>query len=606
MKLKLLMLTFFMSLYSFAQIPTGYYSTATGTGYTLKTQLYNKIKGHTDRGYAGLWTTYATSDRDNQYENDNTVFDYYSENPTGTDPVIFVYSTNQCGTYTTEGYCYNREHIVPQSVFNSAAPMYADAHFIPPVDGYVNGMRSDNPHGKVASATWTSLNGSKRGTSAVSGYTGTVFEPLDDFKGDIARMYFYFATRYENTVSSYSYAMFNGTSNQVFTTAFRDMLVQWHNQDPVSAREIARNNAIYARQGNRNPYIDHPEYVGMIWGGTTPTPDTTAPTTPTNLVASSITTSSLNLTWTASTDNVGVTGYDVYMNGALKTSVTTTSTSITGLTAATAYSFYVKAKDAAGNSTNSSTINATTNSASLVTDLYFSEYLEGSSNNKALEIANNTGSSVSLSSYVVKKQTNGAGSWSTGITLSGTLANGAKYVMVHSSISSACYAVASANYSSAGSELTFNGNDAVGLFKNGVLIDIIGTFSGGTANFSADETLRRKSTVAVPKTTFNKTTDWDVLTVDSCTGIGNRLNITNNEEIDFSISPNPSNGNFSLNLNISKVEYAIEIFSAMGKKVYENKNSTETNYNLSHLQSGIYLVKVSHENQSITKRIILN
>jgi len=607
MKLKLLMLTFFMSLFSFAQIPTGYYSTATGTGYTLKTQLYNKIKGHTDRGYAGLWTTYSTSDRDKQYENDNSIIDVYSENPTGTDPYVYTYNTSQCGTYSIEGNCYNREHMIPQSVFNSAAPMVSDAHFIPPTDGKVNGMRNNYPHGNVATASWTSLNGSKLGTSAVSGYTGTVFEPINEFKGDIARMYFYFATRYENTVAGYSFEMFNGTSNQVFTTAFRDLLIQWHNQDPVSAREIARNNAIYLRQNNRNPYIDRPEFVGMIWGGTTPTPDTTAPTAPTNLVASSITTTSLNLTWTASTDNIGVTGYDVYMNGTLKTSVTTASASITGLTAGTAYSFYVKAKDLAGNSSaNSSTINATTTSISLVTDLYFSEYIEGSSNNKVLEIANATGTSKSLTGYVIKKQTNGAGAWSTGLTLTGTLANGAKFVIVNSSISSTCYATASANISTAATEMAFNGNDAVGLFKNGVLIDIIGTFNGGTANFSADETIRRNTTVTVPKTTFNKATDWTVYALDTCNGIGNRLNTTNNDLINFIVSPNPSNGIFSLNLNNSKTTYSIEIFSAMGKKVFEKENSNETNYNLSYLQSGIYLVKITSENESVIKRIILN
>lgn len=607
MRLKLLLAAFVMSYFSYAQIPAGYYNTATGTGYTLKTQLYNKIKGHTNKGYAGLWTTYATSDRDNQYDNDNTIFDYYSENPNGPDPVIFAYSTNQCGTYTTEGNCYNREHIIPQSVFNSSSPMVADAHFIPPVDGYVNGMRSDNPHGKVASATWTSLNGSKRGTSAVTGYTGTVFEPLDAFKGDIARMYFYFATRYENTVASYTtYPMFNGTSNQVFTDGFLAMLIQWHNQDPVSAREIARNNAIYARQLNRNPFIDHPEYVGMIWGGTAPTPDTQAPTTPTNLVASNITTSSLQLNWTASTDNVGVSGYDVYMNGALKTSVTSATASITGLTAATSYAFYVKAKDAAGNaSTNSTTSNATTTSASLITDLYFSEYIEGSSNNKIIEITNGTGSAVALSNYVVKKQTNGAGAWSTGITLSGTLANGAKYVMVNSSTNSACYPVASANYSSAGSELTFNGNDAVGLFKNGVLIDIIGTFNGGTANFSADETLRRNTTVVVPKATFNKSTDWIVYALDTCNGIGNKVAEDGRISFDYKLYPNPSNGTFTIQLNDNSMVYDVEVFSAVGQKVFEKTGTTET-LEINHLQSGIYLIKVSTSGESLTKKIIIN
>lgn len=612
MKSKLTLLAFVLPLLAMAQIPSGYYSTATGTGYTLKTQLYNKIKGHSDKGYTGLWTTYSTSDRDNQYENDNSIMDVYSENPSGTDPYTYSYSTNQCGNYSTEGNCYNREHMIPQSVFNSAAPMVSDAHHIPPTDGKVNGMRSNYPHGDVSTATWTSLNGSKLGSSAVSGYSGTVFEPIDEFKGDIARMYFYFATRYENTIASYPYDMFNGTSNQVFTTSFLNMLISWHNQDPVSAREIARNNAIYTRQNNRNPYIDHPEYVGMIWGGTAPTPDTTAPSTPLNLLASNSTTSSLQLNWSASTDNIGVTGYDVYMNGSLKVSVTSTSTTITGLTSGTTYSFYVKAKDAAGNySSNSSTINATTTATTLVTDLYFSEYLEGSSNNKALEIANNTGSSISLSSYVVKKQTNGAGTWSTGISLTGTLTNGSKFVLVNSSIASTCYSKTSANISTTATELTFNGNDAVGLFKNGTLIDIIGIFNGGTADFAANETLRRNTNVAVPKATFNKSSDWTSYASDTCGGIGNKQTNSNKDtnsiisEFDFKLYPNPSNGIFSIEMeNVKK--YSIEIYSTLGKVVYSKNDNSESTLNINHLQTGIYLIKITTDSNTKTKRIIIN
>jgi len=139
----------------FAQIPTGYYDSATGTGYILKTQLYNIIKGQTDLGYSGLWTTYQTSDRDYFYENDGTILDMYSENPSGTDYYTFTYSTDQCGTYSAEGDCYNREHIIPQSIFNEGSPMVADAHFITPTDGKVNGMRSNYPHGMVGTASYT-------------------------------------------------------------------------------------------------------------------------------------------------------------------------------------------------------------------------------------------------------------------------------------------------------------------------------------------------------------------------------------------------------------------------------------------------------------------
>ncbi|RZJ51376.1 MAG: T9SS type A sorting domain-containing protein [Chryseobacterium sp.] len=599
----------------FAQIPSGYYNNATGTGYTLKTQLYNIIKGHTDNGYAGLYTTYQTSDVDNFYENDGSVLDMYSENPSGTDPYNYsTGSTQRCGNYSAEGDCYNREHIIPQSVFDEKSPMVSDAHFITPTDGKVNGMRSNYPHGTVSSATYTSQNGSKLGSSGVSGYSGTVFEPINAFKGDIARMYFYFATRYENTVAGYSYAMFNGTSNQVFTTAFLNLLLTWNAQDPVSAREIARNNAVYGRQGNRNPYIDHPEYVNQIWGGTSGSGDTTAPSTPTSLASTAKTATSISLSWTASTDNVGVTGYDVYANSVLKTTVSGTTATITGLTASTSYSIYIKAKDAAGNaSASSSTITITTNSSGgtgTATELLFSEYIEGSGNNKALEIANNTGNSISMSAYTIKKQTNGAGAWSTGLALTGTLSAGGKYVIVNSSISSSCFLTSVANISTTATELTFNGNDAVGLFKNGVLIDIIGTFSGGTANFAADVTLRRKSTVTAPTTTFNLSSQWDSYATDTCNNLASKPTKETKEEIvetpdDILIYPNPSDGNFTVSYGDS-ISYSIEIISFAGQTVFEKQNTSDNAVSVSHLSKGIYIVKVTTAEKTVIKKIIIN
>lgn len=593
-----------------AQIPSNYYTTATGTGFTLKTQLYNIIKGHTDKGYAGLYTTYQTSDRDYYFENDGTILDMYSEKPTGTDPYSYSAGTTQrCGTYSVEGDCYNREHIIPQSTFNSAAPMVSDAHFITPTDGKVNGQRSNYPHGPVTSATWTSLNGSKLGASTTSGYSGPIFEPINEFKGDIARMYFYFATRYENTVAGYSYAMFNGTSNQVFTTAFLNLLITWHNQDPVSSREIARNNAIYTSQNNRNPYIDHPEYVQTIWN---PTADAQAPTAPANLVSSAKTTTTISLSWTGSTDNTAVTGYNVYMDNVLKTTVTGLTTTITGLTAATAYSFTVKAKDAAGNiSATSNTLNVTTAATgSTATDLLFSEYIEGSSNNKALEISNATGAAINLSIYSIKKQTNGAGAWSTGLSLTGTLNNGSKFTIINSFMASSCYPISSANLSTAATEMAFNGNDAVGLFKNGVLIDIIGTFNGGTANFAADQTLRRKATVTSPTTTFNKTTQWDSYTSDTCNNLGSRIVAKESKtetvlDIDaIVIYPNPSHGTFSVN-NSNKM-YSIEIYSIIGQKIYSEENSTKSEITLPNIAKGTYLVRVSIDSDSIIKKLIIN
>jgi endonuclease I len=109
------------------------------------------------------------------------------------------------------------------------------------------------------------------GTSA-QGYTSTVFEPIDEFKGDLARAYFYMATRYENIItgwennSTYSDAVLNGSSDQVFESWMLALLKKWHNQDPVSQKELDRNIAAEAHQGNRNPFVDHPEFVTEIWG----------------------------------------------------------------------------------------------------------------------------------------------------------------------------------------------------------------------------------------------------------------------------------------------------------------------------------------------------
>lgn len=254
--------------------PTGYYVTTQGlTGYALKTELYNIIKGHNSQGYSAIWSFYDSASRDKYFENDNSILDRYSEKPAGQDSFNYVAVTNQCGTYRSEGDCYNREHSFPKSWFGGKIePMNSDVHHIFATDGYVNSKRSNFPFGDVGSATYTSSNGSKLGTASSSlNYSGTVFEPIDEFKGDFARAYFYMATRYENVIGSwqnnttYSNAVLNGTSNQVFENWAVTMLVNWHNSDPVSQLELDRNQAAFEHQGNRNPFVDHPEFVEMIW-----------------------------------------------------------------------------------------------------------------------------------------------------------------------------------------------------------------------------------------------------------------------------------------------------------------------------------------------------
>lgn len=273
------------------QIPSGYYSAATGTGYTLKSQLHDIIDDHTSVSYSSLWGYYDDTDLDS----DGYIFDMYSENPSGTDPYNYTYSSDQCGNYSGEGSCYNREHSFPKSWFSDASPMYTDIHHVVPTDGYVNGRRSNYPYGEVASATWTSQNGSKVGSSAISGYSGTVFEPIDEYKGDFARIYFYMATRYEDVITGWSSDMLDGSSDQVYEDWALDMLMDWHDNDPVSQKEIDRNDEIYDLvQGNRNPFVDHPEYVNAIWGDCSGTPTIQV----TNFTTSAISDTSIDLSLT--------------------------------------------------------------------------------------------------------------------------------------------------------------------------------------------------------------------------------------------------------------------------------------------------------------------
>ncbi|GEN77810.1 endonuclease [Chryseobacterium hagamense] len=356
----LLVLAFFNA---WAQAPATYYNAAAGlTGANLKTALSQIITtGHIPKTYNNLYNGYVSTDSDNFYENDGSVLDIYSENPAGTDPYVYQHtSSSQCGNYSSEGDCYNREHIVPQSLFGSAMPMYSDINFIRPTDGKVNGYRSNFPFGKVGITSYISQNGSKLGTSVSTGYSGTVFEPIDAFKGDVARMIFYFVTRYESQLSGFSSGnMLGNSAYPGLQTWELNQLLAWHLADPVSPMEISRNNASYIYQGNRNPFIDHPEYAAQIWG--TPVVDTQAPTAPANLITSNPSSNSISLSWTASTDNIGVTGYDIYKDGTFYVTVTGTTATVSGLNPSTTYNFYVVAKDAAGNaSTASNTAPGTT------------------------------------------------------------------------------------------------------------------------------------------------------------------------------------------------------------------------------------------------------
>ena len=254
--------------------PAGYYNAAAGLTCAAMRNALSAIiaNGYVDKLYGGLWNTYATSDI----------------KPGTTNQLWCIYTTlngvSQCSTPmtipafqdggtggTVECQKYNREHTIPQSWFSQNAPMVSDAFHVLPTDKKVNNVHGNQPYGMVGSPTYTSINGTKYGLTSDPGVaTGNeVMEPSDEFKGDIARIYMYMATRYGAAIGSAntqeSNLVLDDTNWPAFQVPYLKMLLRWHAQDPVSQKEIDRNNVLFGVQKNRNPYVDHPEFAAMVW-----------------------------------------------------------------------------------------------------------------------------------------------------------------------------------------------------------------------------------------------------------------------------------------------------------------------------------------------------
>ncbi|UMQ43677.1 endonuclease [Chryseobacterium sp. Y16C] len=596
---KSLLLLAFASVLANAQAPTGYYNSANGlTGANLKTALSTIItNGHQDKGYNGLWTGYKTTDIDKNYENDGSILDIYSEKPTTTDPYKYTPVTNQCGTYSVEGNCYNREHIVPQSLFNEASPMVSDIHFIRATDGKVNGMRSNYPFGKVGTATFTSKNGSKLGSSASSGYSGTVFEPIDEFKGDVARMIFYFVTRYQNKLSSFTSGNILGSSAYPGLQTWElNVLLAWHNQDPVSQAEINRNNASYTYQGNRNPFIDNPSYVNLIWGSQQPATDTQAPTAATGLAVSGTTSSSISLTWNSSTDNVGVASYNIYMNGSLKTTVSSTLATISGLSSSTTYSFYVVAKDAAGNSSSNSSAVSGTTSGTIT---------------QPTNCVNETFDSIptsSSSSYLTRTWTNNGISWTaTDARTDQTISNLAITVRDGSLKSStSANGIGSLTVTT---QLKFTGtNGTFNVQVNGVTVGTIPYST--TATTTTINNINTSGNVIVTLTNSSSTNrvaidnlSWTCYSGTSRIANSNTPNLTT-ENNSLQISQNPiSNQEIFIKGETENIQKA-EIYNLQGKLMQSINRPFQNNRSsikIKSLEQGVYILKLD---QSLLKFIV--
>jgi endonuclease I/chitodextrinase len=619
-----------------------------------------------------------------------------------------------------DSFVWNREHVFPKSLAN------------PPLDTDVPGPSTDAHHLRAADRTRNSTRNNRKygrgtGTSKFStdtfpgldGPNTSAWYPGDEWKGDAARMLMYMYIHYGSVCLPSDVGV---GSNEFTEDEMIDLFLQWNVEDPVSDIEIARNTyhentTNGAAQGNRNPFIDNPYLATRIWGGNSAEDrwdyykktDIEAPTTPSNVSLSNIDLNSIDISWTASTDNIGVTGYNIYIDGVLEAQTTNTNVTISDLNTNTTYSFTVLAKDLINNmsplsaavngttdedtqapttpgnvlvsnetdssfkvswsastdnnavsgyevfvdgnlvattnnlfyivnnlnisttytveilatdsdnnkSDKSAPLNATTTAGTSngITELFISEYIEGSSNEKAIEIVNLTGSTINLSDYSIQKQSNG-GSWVDDYPLGNSnIIPGDVFVIAHADVTAPALLNEADLFGPPnedtspygyGSPLNFNGNDPVGLYKNGVLIDIIGN-EGDSSDHIQNKTYRRKSTISSPNAIFD-TDEWLVLAVNTYDGIGSHtstLSTEDNFSSTFKMYPNPTNGN-EVYFNITENVH-VKIYNVLGKLIdnreLEQKNNS---IDISSLSKGMYFVKVNSKNTSILKKLIKN
>ncbi|APZ47740.1 hypothetical protein BW723_16190 [Polaribacter reichenbachii] len=725
----LFLFIFTLTSIAFSQEQYYYNVDLTLTGIQLKEELAAKIiSTHTrfleyTSGGPDVWD--ATKATDENPNNTDNVILYYGWEEGRDQDITNDYSRNKNLQDTGNAAIsevWNREHVFPKSLANPVLDTdvpgpATDAHHLRAADRTRNSTRNNRKYGRGSGNSDFSTDT----FNGLSGANTAAWYPGDEWKGDAARMIMYMYLRYGEVCLPTAV----GVGSSEFTPdEMIDLFLEWNAEDPVSDIEIARNNyhedtRNYAAQGNRNPFIDNPYLATRIWGGTSAEDrwgiytgsDTEAPTTPTNVTLNNITLTTIDVAWTASTDNVEVSGYNVYVNDLLTTQTSNTNITITNLNTNTTYSFSVVAKDIINNLSSASTavngttlqdteapsvpanvlasnisdssfkvswsastdnnavasydvylddnfdantsdlsytltglntsttytvsvlakdidgntsakstaINVTTTDGSSngITELFISEYVEPSElNNKAIEIVNLSSSTISLAGYSLQKQSNG-GSWVNDLPLDTgdvkSIIPNDVFVITHIDIADE-HLIAESDLSGPpnndannyGSPLNFNGNDPVGLFKDGVLIDIIGE-DGNSSNHIKDGTYRRKTTITVPNTTYT-TTEWDVLAAGTFDGIGSHTATLSNANftfVSFKMFPNPANGN---NVYFSVTEDAtISIYNVLGKlvkttKVTKNKN----NIDISEFSKGIYLVKINSNKQFITKKLIKN
>lgn len=549
-----------------AAVPQGYYHNADNKkGAELKTSLH-EIISHASMlpygfGKGGTWWAFSQID----CKSNGEIYDIYSNNQR--------YYTDTVNYTAVSGM--HIGHAIPASWwaanFNDAS---ADLHNLMPVDGDANYAKSYYPLGEVGSNVTFNNHLSKVGNNTVAGYNGLAFEPDDEFKGDLARIYFYMVTKYEHMANLWQSPMTQNNTYPTLEPWAVNLLLQWHRQDPVSQKELDRNEAIFQLQGNRNPFVDYPQLAEHIWGNQMTTdftlPATTQPyfITPTHwetvdiqammlgntftkaiqvegrnftapvqcqlmnatsgmtISASSFTAAEVNagatltLTYTPTyleevNDTIIIMGGGVVIRIPVIGTVTNAfmtlpPTDIQSTTATYNWGSYPGAVKYLLDVREEGFDNSG--------DLFFSAYVAGSNDNKAVVLYNNTGHAVDLSEYEIRRQDNGSSVVATSTTLNGMLANGAAYVIAHGGASASLLALAdSVTANSTNTIMNFSGNDAFTLYHNNVLVDRIGE-PGVTDEWGKDITLIRKSDMAFANAYFNWK-EWNILPLNTFSGI---------------------------------------------------------------------------------------
>lgn len=594
-----------------AQAPAGYYNGTSGlTGYALKSKLHEIIAGkNISWNYGDLTNYYNQTDLDRYYDHgaSNTTFllDMYSEIPSG--PDAYEYTTaNLIGSAGAEGQGWNREHMMPQSTFYSNYPMYSDLFYVVPTDARINQLRSNYPYGMVGSTIYyTFTNSSKIGNCAIPGsaYTGRVYEPIDEFKGDIARSLLYFAVRYEGKLGSFNFNNntnpasdtnpLDGTEERAYDPAYIAMLLQWHQQDPVSQRETDRNNAAYTLQKNRNPFVDNPAWVYMIWGNS---PDTAVPQSPSYVSVTQNSAYFATLSWSPSASS-DVIGYKIYQNGTLVASTRDTTVSIDHLIPSTTYSFTVKAYDDGYLlSADSNTASTTTLASDIYAkDLMFSKYLEGTGNNKALEIINKTGHAVNLNNYRLSIQFPSGSNYyfPAPYELEGTLATNETSVIMNAHANFSCYANAQAGFVTAAPQMMFSGSQYLELKYKNTTADAIGIPGTSNSSVLTNVSLYRKPGVGQPSASFSLN-EWDAYPVDYCQNMGTlsaRDEAVSREAL--KIYPNPVREEIFITGNTGEIK-TVQILDFSGKLIFTEQVPFRNKKSISvhSLVPGTYLLRV--------------